>query len=130
MLHNDYYKNASQNSLPVKSGTQNVVLAVYILQLISIFTAGLFSLIPLFITYVFRHQARDTWLDSHFRWQIQTFWFSTLFYTIAWIFGLIPFVGLFISIPCIIVASGIIIVRSVKGLKKLTIQKPPQNLIE
>lgn len=131
MLHNNnYYKNTSQNNLPAKSSTQNVVLIIYILQLISIFTAGFFSLVPLLITYIFRLQARDSWLDAHFRWQIQTFWFSTLFYIIAWVFGFIPFIGLFISIPSIIIATGIIIVRSVKGLKKLSIQKPPQNLIE
>ena len=130
MLHNDYYKNTSQNNLPAKSSTQNIAMVVYILQLISIFTAGLFSLIPLIITYIFRHQARASWLDSHFRWQIQTFWFSTLFYILAWIFSFVPFIGWIISVPSFLLATGIIIVRSVKGWKKLTIQKPPQNLIE
>jgi uncharacterized membrane protein len=130
MLHNDYDKNTSQNNLPAKSSTQNIAQTVYVLQLISIFTAGLFSLIPLIITYIFWHQARNSWLDSHFRWQIQTFWFSTLFYILAWIFGFIPIIGWMISIPSIILATGIIIVRSVKGWKKLSIQKPPQNLIE
>lgn len=130
MRHNDYFNNSSQNNLPAKSAVQNISMAVYILQLISIFTGGLFSLIPLFITYIFRHQAKESWLDNHFRWQIQTFWFATFFYSIAWVFGLIPFIGFFFSIPFFLLATAIVVVRSIKGWKRLSIHKAPQNFIE
>jgi len=128
-LHN-FYKNDSQNNLPAKNMTQNISMAVYILQFISIFTGGLFSLVPLFVTYIFRHQAKETWLDNHFRWQIQTFWFGTLFYSFAWLFGLIPFIGWIFSIPLFILASAIVVFRSIRGWKRLNIQKSPQNLLE
>jgi uncharacterized membrane protein len=36
---------------------------------------GLPSLVALVINYVKRDEARGTWLESHVRWQIRTFWF-------------------------------------------------------
>ena len=30
------------------------------------------------LNYVKRGEARGTWLESHFRWQIRTFWFGLL----------------------------------------------------
>ncbi len=30
------------------------------------------------MNYIKRGDARGTWLDSHFRWQIRTFWFGLL----------------------------------------------------
>lgn len=36
---------------------------------------GLPSLVALIINYVKKSDVRGTWLESHFRWQIRTFWF-------------------------------------------------------
>ena len=36
---------------------------------------GLPSLVALVLNYVKRSEVRGTWLESHFRWQIRTFWF-------------------------------------------------------
>lgn len=130
MLHNAFNRNDSKLNKPVSSTTQNIVVIVYILQLISLFSVGLFSFIPLIINYFFRYQARNTWLDSHFRWQIQTFWFSFLFFSISWIFSFIPFLNFIISAPCFILGVSIILFRVIRGWKRLTIQKPPQFLIE
>jgi uncharacterized membrane protein len=30
------------------------------------------------MNYIYRSQARGTWLESHFSWQIRTFWFALL----------------------------------------------------
>jgi uncharacterized membrane protein len=46
-----------------------------------IFTAfvfGLPSIIAVIMNYVRLSAARGTWLESHFRWQIRTFWFALL----------------------------------------------------
>ena len=42
------------------------------------FLLGWPSLIAVILNYVKRSEARGTWLDSHFRWQIRTFWFGLL----------------------------------------------------
>ncbi len=72
------------------------------------FVFGLPSLIAVFINYLKRSDAKGTWLESHFRWQIRTFWFTFLwliFYgllvitligiPIAWI--LIALLGLWVA---------------------------------
>ncbi|MDR0775393.1 MAG: hypothetical protein LBE81_01975 [Azonexus sp.] len=42
------------------------------------FVFGLPSLIAVFLNYLKRGDANGTWLESHFRWQIRTFWFTFL----------------------------------------------------
>lgn len=42
------------------------------------FLFGWPSIIAVIINYVFRNEARGTWLESHFRWQIRTFWYALL----------------------------------------------------
>ena len=42
------------------------------------FVFGVPSLIAVILNYVKRGDVRDTWLDSHYRWQIRTFWFTAL----------------------------------------------------
>jgi uncharacterized membrane protein len=42
------------------------------------FLLGWPSIIAVIINYVKRSDARGTWLESHFTWQIRTFWFALL----------------------------------------------------
>ena len=42
------------------------------------FVFGWPSIIAVVINYVKRGEARGTWLESHFTWQIRTFWFAAL----------------------------------------------------
>jgi len=42
------------------------------------FLFGWPSIIAVIINYVFRGEARGTWLEPHFRWQIRTFWLALL----------------------------------------------------
>lgn len=42
------------------------------------FVFGLPSLIAVFINYLKRSDVNGTWLESHFSWQIRTFWFTFL----------------------------------------------------
>ena len=45
---------------------------------IGAFLTGWPSIIGVILNYVKRSDARGTWLESHFRWQIRTFWFGLL----------------------------------------------------
>jgi uncharacterized membrane protein len=45
---------------------------------IGAFLTGWPSIIAVILNYVKRGDARGTWLESHFRWQIRTFWFGLL----------------------------------------------------
>ncbi len=42
------------------------------------FLTGWPSIIAVIMNYMKRSEARGTWLEAHFRWQIRTFWFGLL----------------------------------------------------
>jgi uncharacterized membrane protein len=50
------------------------------------FLTGWPSIIAVILNYVKRSEARGTWLESHFRWQIRTFWFGLLWVTLCLLF--------------------------------------------
>lgn len=52
-------------------------------SIIGSFIFGWPSIIAVIINYVKRSEARGTWLESHFTWQIRTFWFA-----LAWALGI------------------------------------------
>ncbi len=58
------------------SGTSTATL-IYILQALSFFV-GITYLIALVINYLKLDDVRGTWVETHFRWQIRTFWWSLL----------------------------------------------------
>jgi len=78
------------------------------------FLTGWPSIIAVIITYVKRNEVRGTFLDSHFSWQIRTFWWSLLWVVIA---GLLiaTFIGMVIGIPLMIVVGLWILYRIVRG---------------
>jgi uncharacterized membrane protein len=47
------------------------------------FLFGLPSLVAVILNYVKRGDVRGTFLESHFRWQIRTFWFALLWIVLA-----------------------------------------------
>ena len=56
---------------------------------IGAFVFGWPSIIAVIINYVKRNDARGTWLESHFNWQIRTFWLAVLWSCIVFIAGLL-----------------------------------------
>ena len=52
------------------------------------FIFGWPSIIAVIINYVKRGDARGTWLESHFSWQIRTFWWAVLWSAIIFLVGL------------------------------------------
>lgn len=106
-----------QNKEKMKS-LKTLTLAVYILYALSYF-AGVTAIIGIIINYVKLEEVAGTWLESHFRWQIRTFWFGLLWAVIgvATIFILIGFAVLFANFCWIIY-------RIVKGWLNLNDGKP------
>ena len=50
---------------------------------VTAFLSGWPSIIAVILNYIKRPDVRSTFLDSHFRWQIRTFWFALLWAVIA-----------------------------------------------
>jgi uncharacterized membrane protein len=57
------------------------------------FLTGWPSIIAVILNYVKRSEVRGTWLESHFRWQIRTFWFGLLWISLC-IFFIIMTLGI------------------------------------
>ena len=55
---------------------------------IGAFLTGWPSIVAVILNYVKRSDVRGTWLDSHFRWQIRTFWFGLLWVSLCVLFVL------------------------------------------
>ena len=51
--------------------------------IVGAFITGWPSLIAVVINYVTRDRVRGGWLDSHWRWQLRTFWFAVLWAALA-----------------------------------------------
>jgi uncharacterized membrane protein len=64
---------------------------------VAAFLTGWPSIIAVILNYVKRSEARGTWLDSHFRWQIRTFWFGLL-----WVALCVAFIVLTLGVGLII----------------------------
>jgi uncharacterized membrane protein len=43
------------------------------------------SIIAVVLNYATRRDVRGTFLESHYRWQVRTFWWAVLWYVIAWV---------------------------------------------
>ncbi len=52
------------------------------------FVFGIPSIVAVVMNYVKRDEARGTWLESHFSWQLRTFWFAALAFVLIGLFSL------------------------------------------
>ena len=66
----------------------HVIYGIYALSLFS----GVPAIVGIVLNYIKLGDARGTWLESHFRWQIRTFWWAVLWSIIGTI-TLIVFIG-------------------------------------
>ena len=117
---------------------QTLTFILYILYMLAIFSAGILAVIALIINYVKLDSVRGTIYESHFKWQIRTFWW----YLIWNILAFVPFFFLFMTLNnpdtfagvalaattfcvAVIFISWIwIVYRAVRGLIVLNEDKP------
>jgi uncharacterized membrane protein len=89
------------------------------------FLTGWPSIIAVILNYIKRSEARGTWLDSHFRWQIRTFWFGLLWISLCGTF-IIATLGiglLFVWLPIGLVGLWFVY-RIVRGWVTLNDRRP------
>lgn len=67
-------------ALHALSALMGVVSSVAV---VTAFLTGWPSILAVILNYVKRRDVRGTYLDSHFRWQIRTFWFALLWLVVA-----------------------------------------------
>lgn len=92
--------------------------AVYGLQAAS-FVLGFTSIVGVILDYARRDRVRGTWLESHFTWQVRTFWYSLLWGLLG-VTTLVAIVGYFVLLGVTVWA----IYRIAKGWLNLADGRP------
>lgn len=110
--------NSSTHDKDKSQPKKLIATIVYALQAAS-FLFGITFIIAVVISYIKKDDVSGTWLESHFRWQIRTFWFSVLW-------SIIGFTTLFIVVGYFVLFANAIwlIYRIVKGWLRLAEDKP------
>ena len=76
-----------------QDSNRSLTLVLYVLYIIAIFTGGLLALIALIINYVKLNDVRGSIFESHFLWQIRSFWWYLFWNVMAFV----PFFFLFFT---------------------------------
>ena len=113
MSPNNHHSLSQESDDPGLASLRHLATAVYALQAAS-FLIGVTFLVALIISYVKRQDAAGTYLESHFTWQIRTFWYGLLW-------GLLGFITLFVFVGYLILLANTvwILYRVIKGWLRL-----------
>ena len=91
--------------------------------IVTAFVFGVPSIVAVILNYLKRAEARGTFLESHFRWQIRTFWF-TLIWIVAGVLLFATVIGALAAIPLFIGVGIWVIYRVMRGWLALKDGKP------
>lgn len=119
--------------LPSVVTTAHIVYALHALAIalgiagtptvIGSFVGSMPSIVAVVLNYMKRGGARGTWLASHYRWQIRTFWFAMLWLVIALLL-IMSLVGVPIGFGILIVVTLWLVYRIARGWLRLLDRKP------
>lgn len=110
---------ADQAASPEKlKSLKSLTTAIYALYAAS-FLVGLSAVVAIVMNYVKKDDVAGTFLESHFRWQIRTFWFGLLW-------GAVGVITMLALVGWVVLAANAvwIIYRIVKGWLNLNDDKP------
>jgi len=95
--------------------------------IVTSFLFGLPSIVAVILNYVKRSDVRGTFLESHFRWQIRTFWYALLWIVVAFLLSLplmLVLVG-FVTLWLAAVIVGLwVLYRVIRGWMRLSAGQP------
>jgi uncharacterized membrane protein len=91
--------------------------------IIGSFIGSLPSIVAVVMNYVRRSATRGTFIESHFRWQLRTFWFAVL-WAFAAVLAFVTIIGIPAAIIGVIALTVWIIYRLARGWLALRDKKP------
>lgn len=126
-------EGTSLEPLPSALTVANVVYGLHTLAIvvgvlgtatvIGSFVGSIPSIIAVILNYVKRSDARGTWLESHYRWQIRTFWFA-----IIWVLGagilFLTLIGIPVAFAMLFLVSLWLVYRIGRGWLRLRDARP------
>jgi uncharacterized membrane protein len=87
------------------------------------FVGSIPSILAVVLNYVKRGDARGTWAESHYRWQIRTFWFAILWVVIAGIL-FVTLIGIPIAVGILVAVTLWLMYRIARGWLRLRDRRP------
>lgn len=125
-MDNKTFQEKLQDQL--QDPNKNVTLIVYGLQLIGVLTGGIAFIVAIVLNYIKRDDVAGTFLESHFEWQIRTFWISLIWGIVGFVLAITVFLLPAAWIIWFVVMVWVIY-RAIKGLLNLLENKPmPMNV--
>lgn len=91
--------------------------------IVTAFLTGWPSIIAVIVNYVKRRDARGTWLDSHFGWQLRTFWYALLWVVVAGLLFL-TVIGIPLAFVLLVIAGLWVLYRVIRGWIALAEARP------
>jgi uncharacterized membrane protein len=89
---------------------------------ITAFVTGWPSIIAVILNYVKRSDVRGTWLDSHFSWQIRTFWFALLWVVVGGVL-FVTVIGIPFAVALWLLTGLWVLYRIIRGWMALSSQR-------
>ena len=124
-------ENNSESSTAPTSGLVTITHVIYGLHALTVisglltpmlivtaFLTGWPSILAVVLNYIKRSEARGTYLESHFRWQIRTFWFALLWVVLAWLL-VFTLIGIPLAFALASLAGLWVLYRVVRGWLRL-----------
>jgi uncharacterized membrane protein len=90
---------------------------------VTTFLTGWPSIIAVIINYVKRRDARGTYLESHFSWQIRTFWYALLWLVLV-ILLIFTIIGIPIALILGVIVGAWVLYRILRGWVRLSNARP------
>jgi len=106
---------ATEEQIASLKTLSHVIYALYALSLF----VGVTAIVAIVLNYIKREDAQGTWLESHFKWQISTFWWGLLWFVVGLLTWIILIGWLVWGVACIW-----FIYRIAKGWLNLNDNKP------
>ncbi len=102
----------------IEKSRKTLTTVIYALYAAS-FLVGITAIVAIVMNYIKREEMAGTFFESHFRWQMRTFWFGMLWMAIG-VASFLIVIGWFV-----LIATGVwVIYRIVKGWLRLNDNLP------
>lgn len=85
---------------------------------VTAFLSGWPSILAVILNYIKRDETRGTYLESHFRWQIRTFWFALLWLLIGAAL-VVTIIGIPLAWIIVMVVGLWVLYRMLRGVARL-----------
>lgn len=102
------------------SALTGLVSAAFI---VTAFLSGWPSIIAVVLNYINQGDVRGTYLESHFRWQLRTFWYALLWVVIAMALAF-TLIGIPVAVVLMLGVGVWVLYRLIRGWSALAAERP------